>query len=64
MLEEWRQQRVRCLIGTSGLYQHAVAAVAGDVADPGDDEVGHRVGEEPCVLIEDKERECVGARRA
>ena len=64
VLEQRGEQGVGCPVGTARLDQHAVATVASDVADAGDDQVGHRVGEEARVLVEHQERQRVAARRA
>ena len=64
VLEQGREEGVGCPVGPAGLDQDAIAPIASDVPDAGDDQVGHGVGQEARVLVEHQERERVGSRRA
>ena len=65
VLEQRREEAVGVVgVGARSLDQQRVPVVAGDVADAGDDQVGHRVGEEARPLVEDEEAECHRPLRA
>ena len=56
-----REQPLGLVRRARGLDQDPVVLLAGHVADPGDDQVGERIGEEAGVLVEDQEPERRGS---